>query len=393
MGSAGTGTPRRKISKPVRPSEMFKAREPAAFIPKSMFSLGDSQREQKSESAAQSVAPSSSGDGLFHALNKSFTKSVDAALQKNPCCDLSSTLFPQYTKHVQSILAGAMKRSSQLAAEPLHLSKGQESAKENRSIATPLFQMEHGPKEVPTTSVTSTIPKGSVSPLTLFDKPPSFSLPTVPLGGEMRPFSFGGEAKPLFGEKQVTFGAPPQNDPQAKPFTFGSTAPLQPSLFGIPPQSQFTFPPPVPVQDMGEEEGVDGNDMEDVSDAKRSPDNDPKLKTGEGEEGEECVVEERSKLFYWDSTAWKELGIGNAKINRHRDSGKHRFIFRAEGSGKALVNSWLKGIHAEAKGKEIFLSIPQQQPEGHAKIIKYLLRTRSIDSSAPIVATIKQAQQ
>lgn len=462
-------TPQRKISKPVRPSERFKSQEHENFMPKTVPLIDDSYKrypvpfkppqaipkEQKTVHPLQPSDRINEREELFGGLNSSFVKAIDTALKKNPFCDLSSTLFPQYNKHAQSILSGSPVKTLQDVDKSMHsprkhheftddsmgtqhtstpnTSSEHKPVGESRSAAAPSFPSLESNASVKPSLFTPNFPllspsisathsaslpqnrtadthieqqafKESAKPaiptnLTeseprkhLFDKVPSFSLPSAPAGEELKPFSFGGITAPLFGEKHATFSVSPvfpQSHHQSKPFSFGSSAPLQQSVFGAMPQSQFTFAPSVPAQDT-EEEGVD--DVEDISEAKRLPDNDPKLKTGEGEEGDECVVEERSKLFYWDNTTWKELGIGNAKINRNSGTNKYRFIFRTEGSGKTLVNSWLKGIQAEAKGKEIFLTIPQQQPEGHTKSIKYLLRTKSVECSTPIIDAIKRAQ-
>ena len=432
----GIPTPQRKISKPVRPSERFKSQEHENFIPASLtddshkryqapFKQSQSiPKEQKTGNHLQFSHHVNEKEELFCGLNSSFAKAIDAALKKNPFCDLSSTLFPQYSKHAQSIVSGSSTEPFQDLSKSMHSLKKHQGLPDdskstqqrtapsvsgeqkpvwegrpaaalsfpsletsNATKSNPLapnfsspstsfadnqmtFQAQNRPidnharqqdsKESPKLNIPASLTE-SEPRKNLFDKVPSFSLPTAPAGEGLKPFSFGGTTAPLFGEKHATFNVPtvfPQSDLQAKPFSFGSGAPSQQSAFGAIPQSQFTFAPSVPAQDT-EDESV--NDLEDISDAKRLPDNDPKLKTGEGEEGEECVVEERSKLFYWDSTTWKELGIGNAKINRNSNTSKYRFIFRTEGSGKTLVNSWLKGIQAEAKGKEIFLTIPQQQ--------------------------------
>ena len=49
-----------------------------------------------------------------------------------------------------------------------------------------------------------------------------------------------------------------------------------------------------------------------------------------GEEEERIVFLERCKLFRWDSTQWKDRGIGEMKLLVHGDKGKCRLVMRRE---------------------------------------------------------------
>ena len=47
-----------------------------------------------------------------------------------------------------------------------------------------------------------------------------------------------------------------------------------------------------------------------------------------GTEGEVCLFKERAKLFRFRDSQWKERGIGNAKLLRHDENKRIRFVMR-----------------------------------------------------------------
>eukprot|EP00922_Rhytidocystis_sp_ex-Travisia-forbesii_P032902 GHVS01048937.1.p1 GENE.GHVS01048937.1~~GHVS01048937.1.p1 ORF type:complete len:243 (+),score=93.02 GHVS01048937.1:165-893(+) len=65
-----------------------------------------------------------------------------------------------------------------------------------------------------------------------------------------------------------------------------------------------------------------------------------------GEEEEEVAWAHRSKLFRWDadSSSWKERGIGEAKLLKHKATGKIRFLLRQEKTLKVMANHY---VHAK----------------------------------------------
>eukprot|EP00922_Rhytidocystis_sp_ex-Travisia-forbesii_P032900 GHVS01048935.1.p1 GENE.GHVS01048935.1~~GHVS01048935.1.p1 ORF type:complete len:283 (+),score=90.13 GHVS01048935.1:548-1396(+) len=70
------------------------------------------------------------------------------------------------------------------------------------------------------------------------------------------------------------------------------------------------------------------------------------VKIETGEEEEEVFWSHRSKLFRWDgeSSAWKERGIGEAKLLKHKNTGKIRFLLRQEKTLKVMANHY---VHAK----------------------------------------------
>eukprot|EP00929_Paragymnodinium_shiwhaense_P022607 TRINITY_DN143_c0_g2_i1.p1 TRINITY_DN143_c0_g2~~TRINITY_DN143_c0_g2_i1.p1 ORF type:complete len:2603 (-),score=942.64 TRINITY_DN143_c0_g2_i1:139-7947(-) len=57
-----------------------------------------------------------------------------------------------------------------------------------------------------------------------------------------------------------------------------------------------------------------------------------------GEEGEDVLYEQRSKLYRFRDGDWKERGLGEAKILRNKKTGKTRFLLRQEKTQKIVAN-------------------------------------------------------
>jgi len=65
-----------------------------------------------------------------------------------------------------------------------------------------------------------------------------------------------------------------------------------------------------------------------------------------GEEKEETFWKHRAKLYRWGKESgnageWKERGLGEAKLLRHKDTGKIRFLLRQEKTLKIVANHYV----------------------------------------------------
>jgi hypothetical protein len=60
-----------------------------------------------------------------------------------------------------------------------------------------------------------------------------------------------------------------------------------------------------------------------------------------GEENEEIVYCQRSKLLRFKDGEWKERGIGEAKILKHKTDGQCRFLFRQEHTNYLRANFYI----------------------------------------------------
>ena len=56
-----------------------------------------------------------------------------------------------------------------------------------------------------------------------------------------------------------------------------------------------------------------------------------------GEEDEECILKMRAKM-YRHREEWKERGIGNLRLLRHKETKKIRFVMRQEKTHKVCAN-------------------------------------------------------
>lgn len=65
-----------------------------------------------------------------------------------------------------------------------------------------------------------------------------------------------------------------------------------------------------------------------------------------GEEDEETFWKHRAKLYRWAKEAgeWKERGLGEAKLLKHKQSGKTRFLLRQEKTLKIVANHYGRNL-------------------------------------------------
>ena len=66
-----------------------------------------------------------------------------------------------------------------------------------------------------------------------------------------------------------------------------------------------------------------------------------KIEVKTGEENEDVLYSHRAKLFRFSDKEWKERGLGDIKVLRHRESGKLRVVMRREQIHKICLNFFL----------------------------------------------------
>ncbi|XP_076811895.1 E3 SUMO-protein ligase RanBP2-like isoform X2 [Clavelina lepadiformis] len=92
-------------------------------------------------------------------------------------------------------------------------------------------------------------------------------------------------------------------------------------------------------RDQDKEEEEEPHDQSDHSpDFKPIVDLPQPVKVLSGEENEEVVFSERAKLYRFNSGEWKERGLGDMKILKHKETGKHRVVMRREQVLKICAN-------------------------------------------------------
>ncbi|CAJ1425839.1 unnamed protein product [Effrenium voratum] len=63
-----------------------------------------------------------------------------------------------------------------------------------------------------------------------------------------------------------------------------------------------------------------------------------------GEEDEEEIYTQRSKLYRFKDAEWKERGLGDSKLLRHRVTGRIRYMMRQEKTGKIVANHYVIAV-------------------------------------------------
>ena len=69
-----------------------------------------------------------------------------------------------------------------------------------------------------------------------------------------------------------------------------------------------------------------------------------------GEENEDIIFKERSKLYRWREAEWKERGTGELKILRDRNNNKIRLLLRQDKTKKIVANFLSKFILNPVRG-------------------------------------------
>ena len=107
---------------------------------------------------------------------------------------------------------------------------------------------------------------------------------------------------------------------------------------------------------------------------------DKEVKSGEEETDE--VFNARTKLYRWRDDQWKERGIGQAKILKHKESGKYSFILRQDSTLKLMAFFYIygKGLcklqKLQTAEKSLFWTCVDAS-EGTDKLEKFCLRLKT----------------
>ena len=110
----------------------------------------------------------------------------------------------------------------------------------------------------------------------------------------------------------------------------------------------------------------------------------PDAEVKSGEEETEEIFNVRSKLYRWRDDQWKERGIGQAKILKHKETGKYSFILRQDQTMKLMAFFYIygKGLCSLQKlqtaDKSFFWSCLDFS-EGAAKLEKFCLRMKTAE--------------
>ncbi|KAF2363400.1 Zinc finger RanBP2-type [Trinorchestia longiramus] len=152
--------------------------------------------------------------------------------------------------------------------------------------------------------------------------------------------------------------------------------------FGSPEKFEFSFKPRPPrSRDTSHCESEDGVVEEDEGDhlyfepVVPLPD---KVDVVTGEEEEVEVYCHRAKLFRKAGPEWKERGLGDVKILRHRDTGRVRLLMRREQVHKICLNHYLtENIKFNDKDEKSFYWVAQDYSEDTPSLETFAIRFKT----------------
>ncbi|EFN63981.1 E3 SUMO-protein ligase RanBP2 [Camponotus floridanus] len=173
------------------------------------------------------------------------------------------------------------------------------------------------------------------------------------------------------------------------PFTFGSPT----KSFG------FNFAAKSPAKSPGgaggetsEDEVVESDDVH-FSPVIPLPD---KIEVKTGEENEEVLYSHRAKLFRFDTTVkeWKERGLGDIKLLRHKETGKLRLIMRRDHVLKLCLNHHLSGeLEFTPKDEKTWLWTTADYSDGEIEYMQFACRFKTSEIATNFKKVIDDARK
>jgi len=113
------------------------------------------------------------------------------------------------------------------------------------------------------------------------------------------------------------------------------------------------------------------------------------VETVTGEEGEEVLWKHRSKLYRWaaESQEWKERGVGDAKLLKHSENGKVRFLLRQEKTLKVVANHYVVrkdpycDLIPNAGNEKIWVWTVPDFADGELKVEQFALKFAQVEQA------------
>ena len=141
---------------------------------------------------------------------------------------------------------------------------------------------------------------------------------------------------------------------------------------------------------------VDYTDPEEEGKVKAAGLADVKLTTGT--EGEVCIYKQRVKLFRFRDNQWKERGVGNAKLLRHDNDKKVRFVMRQEKTLKPVGNFLITELPScelkpMANSDKAYMWVCSDFSDGEAVLDKLAARFQNADAAGEFKKVFEAAQQ
>ncbi|CAE7407298.1 Ranbp2 [Symbiodinium sp. CCMP2456] len=118
-----------------------------------------------------------------------------------------------------------------------------------------------------------------------------------------------------------------------------------------------------------------------------------------GEEREEELYCQRSKLYRFRDAEWKERGVGDAKLLKHQVNGKIRFLLRQERTGKVVANHFIVDVPpycqlAKNAGNETtWVWCAMDYSEDSAQMEQFALRFRDAELAEKFAEAFNDAKK
>lgn len=111
-----------------------------------------------------------------------------------------------------------------------------------------------------------------------------------------------------------------------------------------------------------------------------------------GEENEELLYVHRAKLYRYIDGEWKERGLGDVKILRHKENKKLRVVMRREQIWKICLNHVLNNeVEYKIKDDKSWLFVVHDFSEGEVELQKFTLRFKNKDIAQEFMTAIQKA--
>jgi E3 SUMO-protein ligase RanBP2 len=271
--------------------------------------------------------------------------------------------------------------------------------------AVPKGGFSFGLPSTTASSVTSIFGTDSTSAAKPFSFEPKAATATFLFGsssgvvtGNTSPLTFSFGSSTL---AETSGDSTPSKDPAGHKFTFGSPEKFEFNFSGIRPKSP-TKVPKSPGSGGANAAGTaanDGSGSEGEEDEGEHiyfqpviplPD---KVPLCTGEEDEDVVYCHRAKLFRFTGGEWKERGVGDIKLLKHRSTHKVRLLMRRDQVLKLCLNHFLKPeMTFVEKDEKTWLWIAPDYSEGHVQEEKFAVRFKNKEIASEFKQAIDKAQ-
>lgn len=114
-----------------------------------------------------------------------------------------------------------------------------------------------------------------------------------------------------------------------------------------------------------------------------------------GEENEEILFSERSRLFRYFEKEWKERGIGNIKILKNKDTNKCRILMRREQIHKLCANHAITSdmILNKTEKENAYIWMAHDFSEDKVIVEKFLVRFKTVEIAKKFYDTFEEAKK